>query len=556
MYNTWPIKISCLTNKSNIAIRTKELANKISIKGNKKDKKRRNKTKRTNSNNKVMPIQTQTSLKKYFDTAHIDINIDELPVMSGKTNTSTMRAAHNPSTGAGSAPGENNREDTPIKPKDSGYRLRNHSYQQSVAPAITTIAEENSVQSSGSVESETDEMGSIENLLPPKVLIKREDFDKKTNPNKLDTIVEAVNKLHTRHLQTTARIKDLEFAVFDEQDGILPQLKTLAEFSKGQDDKMSIVSAEVIALREELEISKGLIQKQSKQIAALKNRQIDLTARSMADNITITGIKGDTKDKDQNCIPLLLNFFEEEMQIDLDEEEEIRVAHRIGQFAKGSHRPIVFRCPASLKKRIFENTRKLAGKPFSINQQLPDALVENKREIRQRIKERQKLEEGLEGNQKSTFNVRNAKLYINGHLQKKMLLPPAPAQLFVSKDEIDKMNSLDIQYTTSKPMKNCDFQAAACIVNNMNEVHLAYKRLFREFPAADHIAAAFDCQGESGYQDDSEYGSGYRLLNSIRDTKVGNLAVFVIRFYGGEHLGPARFTAIKDLAVEALQKIV
>lgn len=89
----------------------------------------------------------------------------------------------------------------------------------------------------------------------------------------------------------------------------------------------------------------------------------------------------------------------------------------------------------------------------------------------------------------------------------------------------------------------------------LNDVHLAYKKLFREFPGADHIAAAFSAEGEEGYQDDSEFGSGYRLLNVIKDAKLLNVSVFVVRYYGGEHLGPQRFTVMKELAEEALHKI-
>ena len=43
-----------------------------------------------------------------------------------------------------------------------------------------------------------------------------------------------------------------------------------------------------------------------------------------------------------------------------------------------------------------------------------------------------------------------------------------------------------------------------------------------------------------GYRDDGEYGAGYRLLKVLQDAHLNNIAVFLIRHYGGQHLGPDR----------------
>lgn len=106
-----------------------------------------------------------------------------------------------------------------------------------------------------------------------------------------------------------------------------------------------------------------------------------------------------------------------------------------------------------------------------------------------------------------------------------------------------------------KGLKGSAFQAFACSADKMNTVHLAYKRLFREHPGADHIAAAFIVEGDDGYQDDSEFGSGFRLLHVLKEAKLFNTAVFVVRYYGGEHLGPQRFTVMKELAAEAIYNL-
>lgn len=443
-------------------------------------------------------------------------------------------------------------KDTPIPNKESGYRLRNHSYQQSVGSLnATNSSTPNVTQGKNHNIVETlDEMGSLEDLLPPKLLLKKEDFDKKNNTNKFDTILDSVNKLYSLHAQVTARTKALETAVFDDQIGVLPQLQGLATHAKDSLDKQETLTKEVIELREELDIAKGLIHKQSKQIKALKSKQVDLIARSMSENLTISGIKGDTNKADTKA--LLHNFLEENLEIEIEEDEEIQVAHRLGTPSKDHHRPVVFRCPIPLRKKIFGNVQKLAGKQISINQQLPDALAEQKREIRQAIKETKRLEKDKDEQDKSTFLIRNNKLYINGQLKRKVLLPPTPEELFVNSSDRKSLADIKMYTSTRKPAKGCSFQAFALPTERLNDVQMAYKRLFREFPGADHIAAAFNAEGEEGYQDDSEFGSGYRLLNVIREVKLFNTAVFVVRYYGGEHLGQQRFSVMKDLAEEAL----
>ena len=53
------------------------------------------------------------------------------------------------------------------------------------------------------------------------------------------------------------------------------------------------------SLKDELTVLKGIMQVNDKKINNLDNRVIDLTARSMSNNIVISGISGDNgKEKD------------------------------------------------------------------------------------------------------------------------------------------------------------------------------------------------------------------------------------------------------------------
>lgn len=183
-------------------------------------------------------------------------------------------------------------------------------------------------------------------------------------------------------------------------------------------------------------------------------------------------------------------------------------------------------------------------------------LAEKRKEMHQIKKETKKAEEGKQEQDKSTFLVRNNKLYINGQLQRKELLPPQPMDMFLNSSDKDRMAKIKFKLVQSQPTKDSQFTAYACVAESIEDMRWVYKWLFRENPEAYHISAAFCAEnGSEAYQDDAEFGAGFRLLYTICDFKLLNVAVFIVRHYGGENLGPLHFTVMKNIAEEALSKL-
>lgn len=79
--------------------------------------------------------------------------------------------------------------------------------------------------------------------------------------------------------------------------------------------------------------------------------------------------------------------------------------------------------------------------------------------------------------------------------------------------------------------------------------------MFQTYPHADHIVVAYSSEFELGFHDNGQFGAGFRILNTIKEANLGDVAVFIIREYGGENLGPVRFEIMKDLAEQALQAL-
>lgn len=96
-------------------------------------------------------------------------------------------------------------------------------------------------------------------------------------------------------------------------------------------------------------------------------------------------------------------------------------------------------------------------------------------------------------------------------------------------------------------------------VDTTSDVQKAYNKICQDAPAIDHIPMAFVAQHEgestSGLVDDKEHGAGHRVLKAIREMGEHNIAVFVARRFGGEHIGASRFDVISKLASKAILQL-
>lgn len=78
----------------------------------------------------------------------------------------------------------------------------------------------------------------------------------------------------------------------------------------------------------------------------------------------------------------------------------------------------------------------------------------------------------------------------------------------------------------------------------------------KEFASATHnIVAVFGQENSKtfgDFRDDGEYGAGRKLLHLLQLMNAKNVVVVVSRWYGGVHLGPARFRHINGLAKDLI----
>lgn len=438
-----------------------------------------------------------------------------------------------------------------IKSLPMKLRNRNHSYQE----AITTSSAPKMSGILPGVDEEPPQEGTS--------LISKEEFLKKTTNQKLEKMADAINKVHDQIQQMNdtfdSKIKPTQDAMFNEDDGALSRISSLIDNAKSTDKSLQEIMEENLQLRDELDILKGVVHRITRQLDVANSKINTLLTKSMEDNLIFTGILDDLPKKDPR--QQLHAFLYHKMHLTDIYDSDIISVYRLGKPAKDKNRAIVAQCTPNLRRYIQKNQAALKdqlnsqGGKFFINQQLPEAVSEQRREIREIIKECKDKEDELPRSAKSTFTVKADKVFINGQLQRKKITPPTVQNLFPDEKEQERIDQVKFKLFHTEPEHGSSFKAAVFSPTAMQDVRRAYVKLSQDYPTADHIAVACSVKGETAYQDNGEHGSGFRILRCIKQASLDNVAIFIMRHYGGLNLGPRRFTIINELSRVATEYI-
>ena len=68
------------------------------------------------------------------------------------------------------------------------------------------------------------------------------------------------------------------------------------------------------------------------------------------------------------------------------------------------------------------------------------------------------------------------------------------------------------------------------------------------------MIGVYTLRNHKGYQDDGEYGAGYKITQLLNGEYPPNTAVYIARVYGGKQLGGRRFSCMKETVRQALSR--
>ena len=172
-------------------------------------------------------------------------------------------------------------------------------------------------------------------------VIKMKDFEIVNLDDKLNLLMSAINKINTNfHIKLDSVKKEL----LSKTTALQPRISALEtlnqELTTRVDDleskcagfqdicsRIDKMEQENSKLRDDVAVLKGFVQVQDKAITSNKDKIINLTARSMANNITISGI---LEEEDENCKDKVLSFLHTYLDLETNP-TEVEVAHRLGK---------------------------------------------------------------------------------------------------------------------------------------------------------------------------------------------------------------------------------
>ena len=404
--------------------------------------------------------------------------------------------------------------------------------------------------------------------------IEQEGFKALSHDQQMECIVDMLNAL-------CRKVTEIDVTINHDTDGLSTQISTAQSVidqatAAGNELKTSLASTSakieqeaekdrerVYVMADQNQTIKGIMSKFNNQLHFLNEKVAMLTAKSMENNITISGIypDPDIDPKKEDCKQAVITFLREVVEIDVGE-DEIFTAYRIGKPAKRAEengkRNILTRCKPELKERIFANIKNLKDKTneknekYYINKQLPELYIERNKQVRETIRAIKSKEKDLHVNDRTEIEVKNRTVYLDGKPAPEHLPKVEIEEMFPGREERNKQDKIKLYASDPESKDNSTFMAYATKCAQMPEVKRAYRKVKRMHPNADHVVAAYKINKYSGYQDDDEIGVGSKLLQTLEEEN--NIAVFVVRLHGRINLGPDRFDIIKKVGSAAVSK--
>ena len=194
------------------------------------------------------------------------------------------------------------------------------------------------------------------------------------------------------------------------------------------------------------------------------------------------------------------------------------------------------------------------GEHYSIDR----ARTEEDRETQNRHREIQVENRRMPVSHQQTITVKNGGLIINKSRYRKKVVPPTNREmLLMSAKSEEAINEAKIADGDSKSLQGSTFASYAVAVKSWSEIQKAYQKVKANNMSATHIMCGYRIFGSNSsalqdYSSDGEHFGGKQILDILKEQKVWNLAVFVVRFKNGPSLGPKRFDLIKETTRSAI----
>ena len=145
----------------------------------------------------------------------------------------------------------------------------------------------------------------------------------------------------------------------------------------------------------------------------------------------------------------------------------------------------------------------------------------------------------------------------NKPLISKIRIPSHVDILRMSHKEVEDARATKVMPAAEHGEQGSEYYAYVQKVQSAADVNKGLCKLKLKHGDATHISCAYRLQDADGPfnqegLDDAEHGAGHTILKSLKAKGLQNIAVFIIRYYGGVKLGPRRFKIIETLTAKSI----
>lgn len=335
------------------------------------------------------------------------------------------------------------------------------------------------------------------------------------------------------------------------------KVEELEDTSKKHESEIEDLQLELNEAKFQIKLITNIVTRQDQQIGFLSKKITDMQQREMAANIVISGIPESKSDKP---LQLFNSFVSNQLEI-----QELIPANKAYRIGAGSSRPLLVELrDKEQKRKLFANATKLRGKKnnkggfFFLAEHLPEQLNEERRRVNELFSENKKKPAGFQ----LDMEIKKGALKINQEPYKKAVEVPTMKNIVRPSEALyEKVEDIDIVKGAEESQANSKFSSFAVAVKDLDDINAAYLKIKMKFADATHVSCAYRLPGANtptnqDYVDDGEFGCGRTILKAIKDQQLMNVAVFVLRYYGGTHLGPQRFDIFRSLADQAINRLL
>ena len=303
----------------------------------------------------------------------------------------------------------------------------------------------------------------------------------------------------------------------------------------------------------------NVVIKQEQKIQELEDKLKSANQRELRSNLVIEGIEEDPGETRASLQEKVEEFFKDQMEI----EDTIDVLDIYHTNQADDKKVVVKLQHQSDKALIYRHASNLKGKE-SVKKKLffaKDDLTTEQRE--QQTHFRLLRREGVEADDdlKFSMSMKKGHMYANNQLVVPKVLPPTAAEiLHLSLDERQVIKAVKLAEGKHHAEQGSEFYSFAVKVKSVQEVKKAYMKVRIKHADATHVCCAYRLDKPNGpfkqeSIDDGEIGASRVMMQVMKEKEVTQTAVFVVRHYGGKHLGKRRHDIYRFQTESALKAI-